>query len=212
MNTPMKEITLSPELSQELAQVYSSMVEGYDTVAAEIGLSCQGCPDNCCDSYFLHHTYAEWAYLWEGLQELPEEKLAAIIERAKQYVKESRKKLLRKERPQIMCPLIDEGLCGLYKHRLLVCRMHGIPATMTRPDGQSMRFPGCFRCQEIVEKKYNQEEDAPAMDRTALFQQMVAVETKLLGDKRHLFPRVKLTIAEMIVQGPPAVATPHCER
>ena len=83
---------------------------------------------------------------------------------------------------------------------------------MTRPDGQSMRFPGCFRCQEIVAEKYQQEQDAPVMDRTPLFQQMVSLESRLLGDKRHLLPRVKLTIAEMIVKGPPVVDTPHCER
>jgi len=208
----MKEIVLPAGLSQELAEIYAAMEAGYDGIATEIGLSCQGCPDNCCDSYFLHHTYSEWAYLWEGLRELPDEEQAAILKRAEQYVQQSREQLLKKQRPQIMCPLIDDGLCGLYKHRMLVCRMHGVPATMTRPDGQSMRFPGCFRCQEIVQEKYQQEEDAPAMDRTALFHRMVGLESKLLGEKRHLFPRVKLTIADMIVQGPPAVTTPHCER
>lgn len=209
----MTEIVLPPELSAELAEIYTAMVEGYDKVAAAIGLSCQGCPDNCCDSYFLHHTYSEWAYLWQGLRELPAEKREAISRRAENYVQQSREQLARRERPQIKCPLLNEkGLCGLYRHRLLVCRMHGIPATMTRPDGQSMRFPGCFRCQEIVHTKYRQEEDATAMDRTPLFKRMAALESRLLGEKRHLFPRVKLTIAEMIVQGPPAVDTPHCER
>ncbi len=212
MSIPKIEILLSAELSRELAEIYAGMEAGYDQVAAEVGLTCQGCPDNCCDSYFLHHTYSEWAYLWQGLRQLPEEQRVAITDRAKEYVVASKEKLARNERPQIMCPLNFGGLCGLYKHRLLVCRMHGIPATMTRPDGQSMRFPGCFRCQEIVEKHYPQQEDAPAMDRTPLFQQMVAVESRLLGDKRHLMPRVKLTIAEMIVQGPPTVPVPHCER
>lgn len=213
MNRPKKEIILSAEQSRRLADIYTAMEEGYDQVASKIGLSCQGCSDNCCDSYFLHHTYSEWAYLRQGLAELPEEERKAIIGRAEKYVLESREQLAGQQRPQIRCPLLNEdGLCGLYKHRLLVCRMHGIPATMTRPDGQSMRFPGCFRCQEIVNKKYHQEEDAPAMDRTPLFKAMVALESSLLGGKRHLFPRVKMTIADMIVQGPPAVDTPHCER
>jgi len=213
MNRPRKEIILPPELSRKLAEIYTAMVAGYDQVASEIGLSCQGCPDNCCDSYFLHHTYSEWTYLRQGLRELPEDERQAITRRAEQYVQESRELLARRERPQIKCPLLnDEGLCGLYNHRLLVCRMHGIPATMTRPDGRSMLFPGCFRCQEIVNEKYQQEQNAPAMDRTPLFREMAALESSLLGDKRHLFPRVKLTIAEMIVQGPPAVDTPFCER
>ncbi len=209
----MKEIVLSSELSCQLADIYTAMVDGYDQVASEINLSCLGCPDNCCDSYFLHHTYCEWAYLWQGLRELPEDERQAVTRRAEKYVHESRELLAHRERPQIKCPLLnDEGLCGLYNHRLLVCRMHGIPATMTRPDGKSMRFPGCFRCQEIVGKSYPQEQDAPAMDRTPLFRQMAALESRLLGEKRHLFPRVKLTIAEMIVQGPPTVDTPFCER
>jgi hypothetical protein len=212
MSRPKKEIVLPPELSRELADIYAAMEKGYDQVAQEVGLTCQGCPDNCCDSYFLHHTYSEWAYLWQGLRELSKEQRSIITDRAREYVEESRTTLARQERPQIMCPLNGDGLCSLYKHRMLVCRMHGIPATMTRPDGQSMRFPGCFRCQEIVEGNYQRPDDAPAMDRTPLFRKMVAVESRFLGEKRHLMPRVKLTIAEMIVQGPPTVPVPYCER
>jgi Fe-S-cluster containining protein len=112
-----------------------------------------------------------------------------------------------------MCPLLNEkGLCSLYQHRMLVCRMHGIPATVTRPDGQAMRFPGCFRCQEIVREKYSPENEAPAMNRTQLFRQLAALESRLLEGRRHLYPKVKKTIAEMIVEGPPAVPLPHCER
>ncbi len=212
MNRPHKEIVLPVELAQELAEIYGAMESGYDQLASEVGLTCRGCPDNCCDSYFLHHTYSEWAYLWQGLRELDEEQRSMIVKRAENYVEKSRVQLSRQERPQIMCPLNIDGLCGLYQHRMLVCRMHGIPATMTRPDGRSMRFPGCFRCQQVVKEKYEQLDDAPAMDRTPLFRKMVAVESRLLGDKRHLMPRVKLTIAEMIVQGPPTLPVPHCER
>jgi len=208
----MKEIVLSLEQSQQLAKIYADMEEGYDQVAAQVGLRCQGCSDNCCDSYFLHHTYAEWAYLWEGLRELAVGEREKIVARAERYVEESREQLARQQRPQIRCPLLrDDGLCGLYHHRLLVCRMHGIPATMTRPDGQSMRFPGCFRCQEIVEEKYSSEAEVPLMDRTALFRRMVGLESELLGKKRSTAPRVRLTIAEMIVQGPPALTSLKCE-
>jgi len=212
MNAPTRELTLTPELARELASIYTDMEAGYDEVAREIGLTCQGCPDNCCDSYFLHHTYSEWAYLWQGLRELAPEMRDRILDRAEKYQQECERQLDAGKRPRIMCPLNMDGLCALYSHRMLVCRMHGIPATMTRPDGQSMRFPGCFRCQEIVEKQYDSPEAAPSMDRTELFRRMVGVESRLLGDKRHLMPRVKMTIAEMIVQGPPALPVPHCQR
>jgi hypothetical protein len=212
MNAPCRELTLPDELTRALAAIYEAMEEGYDQVAREIGLTCQGCPDNCCDSYFLHHTYSEWAYLWQGLRALEPEQRSRIEQKAVEYQKKCRQALTAGKRPQIMCPLNIDGLCALYSHRMLVCRMHGIPATMTRPDGQSMRFPGCFRCQEIVETKYSQSDQAPCMDRTDLFRQMVGVESRLLGEKHHLAPRVKMTIADMIVQGPPTLPVPHCQR
>ena len=212
-NTPTREILLPPELSSELAEIYQSMQEQYEEVAQQLPLTCEGCPDNCCDSYFLHHTYCEWAYLWEGLRLLDPADLEAIRERAKSYVLRSNDILAEKKRPQINCPLLDDnGRCGLYSHRMLVCRMHGVPATLTRPDGQAMTFPGCFRCQEIVEENYPGKADVPAMDRTALFRRLAALEGKLMGDRRHLYPRVKKTIADMIVEGPPALPVPHCER
>jgi hypothetical protein len=85
----------------------------------------------------------------------------------------------------------------------MICRTHGVPATLTRPDGQHLRFPGCFRCQEVVSSTFAVETDAPAMDRTILYQRLAQLETRFLGDKKGIFPRIKLTIAEMIVGGPP---------
>ena len=208
-----QEIVLSPELSRELSDIYQALQEEYDKIAEQIPLTCQGCPDNCCDSYFQHHTYCEWAYLWQGLRQLAEAELELVKERARAYVRKSAEVLAEGGRPQLICPLLNEdGLCSLYHHRMLVCRMHGIPATLTRPDGQSMRFPGCFRCQEIVKENFKQESEAPAMDRTLLFHKLAGLETKLMGNRRHLYPRVKKTIADMIVEGPPAIDTPHCQR
>lgn len=208
----MKEITLSPALSGELAAIYAAMELEYDVVAGQINLTCSGCPDNCCDSYFLHYTYSEWAYLWEGMRTLDHATRDRIITRSTQYIEESRSILERRERPRLMCPLNDDGLCSLYSHRLMICRLHGIPAAMTRPDGQTLKFPGCFRCQEIIQKKYAQEADVPFMNRTAMLSKIAALESELLGGRRHLFPKVRRTIAEMIVDGPPLVDKPFCQR
>lgn len=201
----MNELCLPPELSGEIAAIYQSMASAYDQTAEKISLSCTGCSDNCCDSYFLHHTYSEWAYLWEGLKDLPKEQLDRVIQRAQDYISQSRLVLARGERPQLMCPLNKGGLCSLYSHRLMICRTHGVPATLTSPDGRHHRFPGCFRCQEIVNKTYARPTDAPAMERTALFQRLVRLEMRLLGELQARVPRVRLTIAEMIVNGPPRV-------
>ena len=199
----MKELFLPPELSCEISEIYASMVTAYNEVAQEIGLSCDGCPDNCCDSFFLHYTYCEWAYLWEGIRALGDEQLDRIMQRAQDYVQQSRVLISRGERPQIMCPLNEGGRCGLYAHRMMICRTHGVPASLTRPDGQLLRFPGCFRCQEIVGGRYAAETDAPAMERTILYQRLAQLESRFLGDKRGVFPKIKMTIAEMIVSGPP---------
>lgn len=201
----MKEITLSSAAKSELEDIYSELQKEYERVAGELEFSCTGCPDNCCDSYFLHHTYAEWAYLWEGVRALSQEEQNALIERATKYVSDCEAAMQRGERPQVMCPVNNNGLCQLYKHRLLVCRTHGVPAKMTRPDGQSMQFPGCFRCQDIVEEKGFKEVLIP-VERTPLLMRLAALENKLLYMKRHLHPKVKLTIAEMLVKGPPELS------
>ena len=193
------EIVLSPEFSQQIASLYAEMEEAYDRTAQAITLTCMDCPDNCCDSYFLHHTYTEWAYLWEGLNKLGADKLAAIQERAREYVLQSEAILAKGERPMLMCPFNENGLCTVYSHRMMICRLHGVPSTFRRPDGQTLQFPGCFRCQEITGEK----PPAASMDRTDFFQRLVELELGLLGPKQGSAPKVKLTLAQMIVQGPP---------
>ncbi len=208
----MKEIILPAEMSVVLRELYESMESEYDKVAGQVGQTCLGCNDNCCDSFFLHHTYVEWAYLWQGIRALEDVLLDKIVARSKEYAAQSCKLIAENIRPQLMCPCNEDGRCLVYTHRLMICRMHGVPATLTRPDGQMLRFPGCWRCQEVVADKYESETIAPAMERTELFQRLAKLESQLLDDKRHLYPRVKISIAEMIVYGPPRLEKPFCER
>ena len=203
MSDVASELELPPELVQELESIYAGIATGYDTVATAIGLTCDNCPDNCCDSYFFHYTYSEWAYLWQGLKQLPPARLEAIRWRAQEYAEASRLALAEGRRPQLMCPLNEAGRCQLYQHRLMICRSHGVPATLTSPNGRRQRFPGCFRCQEMVQERCRLAELAPAMEKTALFRRLVLVEQRLLGAGRLHYPKMRLTIAEMIVQGPP---------
>lgn len=199
----MKEVILTEKIRLDLVEIYTQLQQEYERVAEELVFSCESCPDNCCDSYFLHYTYVEWAYLWEGIQKLEPSVRENLIERANKYLEKCKQSMDKGEIPQVMCPLNDKGLCTLYEQRLLVCRTHGVPAVMTRPDGQTMRFPGCFRCQEIVDEK--QLESPPYVERTQLLRKLALLEQELLLNKRHLVPKVKLTIAEMIVNGPPSV-------
>ncbi|MCF6289604.1 MAG: hypothetical protein L3J03_01160 [Desulfobacterales bacterium] len=193
----LDELQLPPALRHHLVELYAEMEQAYDEVAGQLGHTCRDCPDNCCDSYFLHHTYIEWAYLREGLHSLPEDEQQAIVARAREYVRQSELILAAGQRPSLLCPLNEQGLCVLYTHRLLICRLHGVPATISRPDGRTTRFPGCFRCQELVGDR----PDPPAMDRTVLFQRMVELEMTFLQGRRQM-PRVRMTLARMLIQGP----------
>ncbi len=200
----MTVLNLSADMIRRMEDIYTELQQAYDKVAREIDFSCRGCPDNCCDSYFLHYTYIEWSYLWQGLDELDQERREALLERARRVVAEAEKELCENRRPQIMCPLNENGLCTVYGHRLMICRTHGVPATLTRPDGKTIRFPGCFRYQRQVLDN----NDPKTVERTALLTQLAHLENEYLGGKRHLYPKVKLTIAEMLVKGPPSLNLP----
>lgn len=208
----MKELVMPDHLAERMRQLYEQMEADYNTVAKALSFTCGGCPDNCCDSYFQHHAYAEWAYLWRGISQLDVEKQEQLRTRAREYIEACREAEARGERPQVMCPLNEDGLCTLYAHRLLVCRTHGVPARMRRPDGQAIQFPGCFRCQEIVAEREKGGLKTPHVERTPLLMELVKVEDELLEHKRHVYPRIKMTIADMILQGPPTLPVPHCER
>jgi hypothetical protein len=190
---------LTPEFAEGIAGLYRDMEETYDSVAATLDFSCSGCPDNCCDSFFLHHTYTEWAYLWQGLHALGDRQLEAIREKSGACLAAAEDSLARGERPTVMCPLNSDGRCCLYPHRLMICRLHGVPSAFTRPDGRRMAFPGCFRCQEQLAGK----KPGAVLERTEFFRRLVELEMRLLGARQKVLPKVKLTIAQMIVQGPP---------
>ena len=200
-------VTLDQVMLEQIEALYSDMEHSYDITASLLGHSCAGCPDNCCDSYFPHFTYIEWCYLWHGMSLLAQKKQSEIISRALIYEKQSEELLARGERPRLMCPLNESGRCILYKYRLMVCRTHGVPAVMTRPDGKKITFPGCFRCQELVDQSENDVKSV-MMERTPLLRRLVGLEQDLLEGKRSLVPKVRMTIGGMLKAGPPTI--PHC--
>jgi GNAT superfamily N-acetyltransferase len=197
----MRKEALKSTPFKKLSRLYSEMEETYNRTAGKIGLSCHGCPDNCCTSHFQHHTYIEWAYLWKGIGFRPDEKQRELMNRAGEYVRQSRALLAQGLRPRIMCPLNDNGLCQLYEYRLMVCRMHGVPNSFVRPDGKRLSFPGCFRCQEL----YSHLKEVPVLDRTAFYRDLASLEMAFVGPRIKTLPRVNLTLAEMLVQGPPGI-------
>jgi hypothetical protein len=183
----------------KLSLLYSEMENIYNQVSIEIGLSCLNCSDNCCTSYFHHHTYIEWAYLWEGIKLCPQERQIEFRSRAREYVTQSQYLLKQGLTPDIICPLNNNGLCQLYKHRLMICRLFGVPNFLIRPDGKKLSFPGCVKCQQI----YSKMEKIPILDRTNLFKKLASLEIEFMGPKIKNMHRLKMTIAEMLLRKPP---------
>lgn len=206
----MTELQFQGDQLRRLEEIYRGLEVEYCRVAGELNFSCQGCPDNCCDSYFLHHTYSEWMFLHQGFLTLPKDQRETLLQRAQTYLVACRRAESAGHRPQAMCPLNEEGRCILYHYRLLVCRTHGVPAKLVRPDGKRLDFPGCFRCQEVV--KNHSANDLPMVDRTPWLRRLALLEGEVLDGKRHLLPKMRKTIAEMLLQGPPRLPPPHCQR
>jgi hypothetical protein len=64
-----------------------------------------------------------------------------------------------------------------------------------------MSFPGCFRCQAL----YSTLEQPPVLDRTGFYKDLASLEIAFVGPKFKTLPRVNLTLAEMLVHGPPDI-------
>ncbi len=196
---------MKPNLFRKLAALYRDMDASYEQAAAEIGLTCQGCADNCCVSFFQHHTHVEWAYLWKGLSELDEERVHTFTARAEDWLRDARLAVAAGGRPRIMCPLNEDGLCAVYSHRLMICRMHGVPNRMVRPDGREVAFPGCDRAQKLVEELKEQGVEPQGVDRTGFYRRLAALEMDMAGKRKGGMVRVDMTLAEMLVAGPPRI-------
>ena len=177
----MNNALLPLDLNARIADLYNRMEESYN-------------------SYFQHHTYIEWAYLWEGLNQLDKSRRVRLVAKARANVTETEKLLARGTDLQVMCPLNEAGRCTLYNYRLMICRMHGVPAFFTLPSGVRKDFPGCPRCQLPVAAY---EGVAPAIDRTTLYQELAQLEQEFRSLARQPPARVKLTLSQMIVIGPP---------
>ncbi|SMP80374.1 hypothetical protein SAMN06295888_13416 [Desulfonatronum zhilinae] len=182
-----------------LPRLYADMENRYADIAAHIGLTCTDCPDNCCTSYFQHHTHVEWAYLWQGLAILPDTRLREVRSRAAEYVEQAKRILAEQRAPDIMCPLNEDGRCILYAHRLMICRLHGVPNVFTLPNGVLKEFPGCFRSQALA----TNDVALAKLDRTDFYRRLAELEMDYLRGMAKKPSRVRLTLAEMIHQGPP---------
>ncbi len=196
-----------PGVFARLAELYADMERAYAQTAHASGLTCANCEDNCCRTHFQHHTHVEWAYLWKGMLALPEARRAEYLRRAHDVMAQCEAARAAGVVPRVMCPVNDDGLCGLYAHRLMICRMHGTRNVLLRPDGQRQVFRGCHRFCGLTDGQLD--EVVPTLDRTPFYRRLAELEMEHCakgagkGGAPRVAPRVSLTLAEMLVYGPP---------
>jgi hypothetical protein len=184
-----------PEYFDRLRDIYAAMDDAYDAVAQKYGFTCDHCPDNCCLTRFYNLTYLEYYYLLAGVGQLPAERQQQIRRKAQEVVGRVAADEAAGRTPRHMCPLNVEGRCGLHSHRLMICRLHGIPHEFRFPDGRVSYGEGCSvfgeRCGD---RNYI------VFDRTLFYQQLSSLE-KDFRQAAGINGKIKMTIAQMIVAG-----------
>jgi len=175
---------------KKLKTIYSAMDREYAKAASFYSFGCQECPDNCCSTYFFHYTIAEYLYLLQGFWALNREKKEEIMEQATNMCDPM-------PRDSYLCPLNLRGLCVLYPHRTMICRLHGLPFEVQRPDGQREEGPGCPRFEN---ERTRTGLPYRRIERTPFYTDLVNLERKIRAEVPH-FRRFKKTIAEMIRDG-----------
>jgi len=162
----------------------------YSEAAAFYDFDCQGCQDICCTTYFFHYTIAEYLYLLQGFRAFEESIKEGIWERAMNMCDPSK-------RDNYLCPLNLRGRCLLYPYRTMICRLHGLPFEVQRPDGQREEGPGCPRFEN---ERTRTGLPYRRIGRTPFYTDLVNLEREIRAEVPH-FRRFKKTIAEMIRDG-----------
>lgn len=190
-------INASDQFLGRLREIYAAMAKTYETISTQYGdFSCEGCPENCCRTRFYNHTLIEYFYLMEGLAGFSADEQAAMQARAADVCRDVAAAEADGNTPRIMCPLNNDGLCGAYEHRLMICRLHGLPYELRTPGREPFYGGGC----QVFTDACGDKSYIP-FDRTPFYQAMAGLEKELrgaLGTSR----KFKKTIAEMIVNGP----------
>lgn len=175
----------------QLIHAYKTMDEAWDRAAGRYDFKCSGCTDNCCQSLFFHHTFIETHYLIAGFEQLDPHIQKDVKEKAAAYIEQT----FTADEPvtsrKIMCPLNREGLCILYRHRPMICRLHGLPHELCRPGRAPVKGPGCDAGQ-FDSKSYI------PFDRTPFYQMMAKAEMQF-RTRHSLTGKIKQTVSHMLL-------------
>ncbi len=172
--------------------LYEAIERDYDSIREHYGFSCAGCEENCCTQRFFHYTWAEYLYLLEGMKNAGAARAMEITAKAGEVVASYDKEEDPLEPNPLMCPINFEGLCALYAHRPLICRMHGLPHKVRDPKGNETRGGGCAPFDSKAFKA------GWTLNRTPHYTALARIEGKLRKRKR-LSGNLRLTTAEMLI-------------
>lgn len=178
---------------EKLNEIYKEIDKAYADAADYYGFSCEGCEQNCCDTVFYHYTLIEFFGLIEGFEKLDDERKAESLRRAEEYLRTLNRYRGREHEVKILCPLNYDGLCALYEHRPLICRIHGLPGAFKHPGKGTRSFPGCKRFEDI-----NKMERKVVIDRTQYYSQIATLESQLRRQMDYMM-KFQKTIAEMLL-------------
>jgi hypothetical protein len=104
-----------------------------------------------------------------------------------------------------LCPLNVDDRCILYPYRTMICRLHGLPYEVRRPDGKTEEGPGCDRFERERTRRglvYRR------IDRTPLYNDLARLEWQIRQANPRHPSRFKRTIAQMIRDGGGGVGEP----
>ncbi|RMG68176.1 MAG: hypothetical protein D6710_10480 [Nitrospirae bacterium] len=181
------------EYLERLSSIYKRVDEAYSAIASQLGFSCKGCEDLCCNRVFLHFTVVENFYLIDGFRRLTDDLKEEIFRRAEEY----NQAYSTTSRPVVnlkkLCPLNFEDLCILYEYRPIACRFYGLPGRLVSPTRGTEQFQGCWR----FEKLFPEGTDY-TLDRTAFYSELAALEGEM-RKKLCYYQKYKKTIAQMIL-------------
>lgn len=196
MDLVINTIDNTDPIFRELTDLFARMDEAYTRTADRFGFQCRGCRDNCCETRFYHHTLVEVLYLRKGLAALPPQDQAAVMEKAadvlEQTLEQTRQGNGHGDARRIMCPLNHDQHCRIYSHRPMICRLHGVPHQLRRPDGQRQTGPGCAD----FEKRCGNPRTG-LLDRTPFYYALSQLEQKL-RQQTGMNQKIKLTVAEIL--------------
>jgi len=175
---------------QRLSEIYKAIAAVYNEARRYYNFTCEGCNDNCCVTKFYHHTFIEEFFLSEGLKGLAEDKKRDIVSRAEDVVGIHTSSA---EDIRSLCPLNEAGLCILYEHRPMICRIHGVPYELFR--NFKMEYgDGCYR---FITEKNNITKDF-RINRTNFYLEIAMLE-KEVREKLNFTGKYKKTTAEMVL-------------